>query len=129
MLLIFVLIVSWWLGLFKVLWINVWGIVFFLHFSEADCLAVALLQVKVLYARNLTQDCTEDALKQAFEIHGKIERVKKIKDYAFIHFEERDHALKVSFPALADILLTTLELEIESLNQACSPNPFRPDEC
>ena len=58
-----------------------------------------LFQVKVLYARNLTQECTEDALKEAFEIHGKIERVKKIKDYAFIHFEERDNALKVGLPA------------------------------
>ena len=55
-----------------------------------------LFQVKVLYARNLTQECTEDSLKQAFEVHGKIERVKKIKDYAFIHFEERENALKVS---------------------------------
>ena len=25
--------------------------------------------------------------------HGKVERVKKIKDYAFVHFEERDQAL------------------------------------
>ncbi|XP_037083416.1 heterogeneous nuclear ribonucleoprotein Q-like isoform X3 [Pollicipes pollicipes] len=53
-----------------------------------------MAKVKVLYARNLTQECTEDALKQAFEVHGKIERVKKIKDYAFIHFEERENALK-----------------------------------
>ncbi|KAF0305737.1 Heterogeneous nuclear ribonucleoprotein Q [Amphibalanus amphitrite] len=53
-----------------------------------------MAKVKVLYARNLTQECTEEALKQAFEIYGKIERVKKIKDYAFIHFEERENALK-----------------------------------
>lgn len=52
-------------------------------------------QVKVLYARNLTLECTEEALKTAFEVHGKVERVKKIKDYAFIHFEEREPALKV----------------------------------
>ena len=25
--------------------------------------------------------------------YGKVERVKKIKDYAFVHFEERDRAL------------------------------------
>lgn len=29
-----------------------------------------------------------------FEEHGKVERVKKIKDYAFIHFAERDSAVK-----------------------------------
>lgn len=62
--------------------------------------AVSPFQVKVLYARNLTQDCTEDSLKQAFEVYGKIERVKKIKDYAFIHFEERENALKVRFVRL-----------------------------
>ncbi|XP_037079859.1 heterogeneous nuclear ribonucleoprotein R-like [Pollicipes pollicipes] len=53
-----------------------------------------MAKVKVLYARNLTQECTEEKLKEAFEAHGKIERVKKIKDYAFIHFEERENALK-----------------------------------
>lgn len=51
-------------------------------------------KVKVLYVRNLTQDITEEKLKEVFEAHGKVERVKKIKDYAFIHFEDRDNAVK-----------------------------------
>lgn len=51
----------------------------------------------MLYVRNLTQDCTEEKLKECFEQYGKIDRVKKIKDYAFIHFEERDNAVKVHF--------------------------------
>lgn len=55
-----------------------------------------MLQVKVLYVRNLTQDCTEEKLKEAFEAFGVVERVKKIKDYAFIHFEDRDCAVAVS---------------------------------
>ena len=46
--------------------------------------------------RNLTQSTTEEMLKEKFEGFGKVERVKKIKDYAFIHFEERDDAVKVS---------------------------------
>ncbi|CAB3384544.1 Hypothetical predicted protein [Cloeon dipterum] len=50
-------------------------------------------KVKVLYVRNLTQDCSEEKLKEAFESFGKVERVKKIKDYAFVHFEDRDQAL------------------------------------
>lgn len=54
-------------------------------------------KVKVLYVRNLTQDITEDKLKDSFEAFGKVERVKKIKDYAFIHFEDRDNAIKVTF--------------------------------
>jgi len=31
-----------------------------------------------------------------FSAYGDVERVKKIKDYAFVHFKERDNALKVS---------------------------------
>lgn len=54
-----------------------------------------ILQVKVLYVRNLTQDCSEEKMKESFEQFGKVERVKKIKDYAFVHFEERDSAVKV----------------------------------
>lgn len=50
----------------------------------------------MLYVRNLTQDCSEEKLKESFEQYGKIERVKKIKDYAFIHFEDRDNAVKVT---------------------------------
>ncbi|XP_050680174.1 heterogeneous nuclear ribonucleoprotein R isoform X3 [Leptidea sinapis] len=51
-------------------------------------------KVKVLYVRNLTQDITEEALKEEFERYGTVERVKKIKDYAFVHFEDRDCAVK-----------------------------------
>ena len=32
-------------------------------------------------------------MKEAFEKHGAVERVKKIKDYGFVHFEERDGAV------------------------------------
>ncbi|XP_059058668.1 heterogeneous nuclear ribonucleoprotein Q isoform X4 [Achroia grisella] len=51
-------------------------------------------KVKVLYVRNLTQDITEEALKEEFENFGTVERVKKIKDYAFVHFDDRDCAVK-----------------------------------
>lgn len=50
-------------------------------------------KVKVLYVRNLTQEISEEKLKESFEQYGKVERVKKIKDYAFVHFEDRDHAV------------------------------------
>ena len=32
-------------------------------------------------------------LQELFEQYGKVERVKKIKDYAFVHFEDRDSAV------------------------------------
>lgn len=51
-------------------------------------------KVKVLYVRNLKSDVTEEQLKEKFEPYGKVERVKKIKDYGFVHFEARDDALK-----------------------------------
>lgn len=51
-------------------------------------------KVKVLYVRNLKSDISEEQIKEAFEPYGKIEKVKKIKDYGFIHFEERDSAVK-----------------------------------
>lgn len=50
--------------------------------------------MKVLYVRNLTAELTEDKVKEMFEAHGKVDRVKKIKDYAFIHYAERDGAEK-----------------------------------
>jgi len=51
-------------------------------------------KVKVLYCRNLTATVTEESLREMFERYGKVERVKKIKDYAFVHFEERDQAVE-----------------------------------
>lgn len=52
--------------------------------------------MKVLYVKNLTSDVTEEQLKEAFEKYGTVERVKKIKDYGFVHFEDRDKALEAA---------------------------------
>lgn len=50
--------------------------------------------MKVLYARNFLIRTTPQAIQAIFEnaVGCKIERVKKIYDYAFIHFHEREHA-------------------------------------
>jgi RNA recognition motif-containing protein len=48
--------------------------------------------VKVLYVRNLTQRVTEDEIREAFLAYGFVERVKKLKDYAFVHFSTRENA-------------------------------------
>merc|ERR1719318_1625603 len=53
-----------------------------------------MARVKVLYCRNLTATVTEDSLRETFERFGRVERVKKIKDYAFVHFEERSQAVE-----------------------------------
>lgn len=67
-------------------------------FGNIQGVSVFLLkfQVKVLFVRNLANTVTEDILEKAFSQFGKLERVKKLKDYAFIHFDERDGAVKVS---------------------------------
>jgi len=48
----------------------------------------------VLYVKNLKSLVTEDELRQVFEPYGQIGRVKKTKDYGFIHFERREDALR-----------------------------------
>ena len=67
--------------------------------------------MKVLYVRNLTSDVTEDSLKEKFGEFGKVERVKKIKDYGFVHFEERDDAVK-AMDGLNGQKLGSLEVDI-----------------
>merc|ERR1719219_1005222 len=68
-------------------------------------------KVKVLYVRNLKAETTEEALKEKFEEFGKVERVKKIKDYGFVHFEERDAAVK-AMDELNGVKMGESELEI-----------------
>ncbi|CAF0960160.1 unnamed protein product [Didymodactylos carnosus] len=50
-------------------------------------------KVKVLYVRNLTSDVSEQDVKDLFLPYGNIERVRKVRDYAFVHFDTRDDAL------------------------------------
>lgn len=49
----------------------------------------------MLFVRKLATAVTEELLEKTFSQFGKLERVKKLKDYAFVHFEERDAAVKV----------------------------------
>uniref|UniRef100_A0A673I7B7 RNA-binding protein 47 n=1 Tax=Sinocyclocheilus rhinocerous TaxID=307959 RepID=A0A673I7B7_9TELE len=51
--------------------------------------------VKILYVRNLMIETSEDILRQTFGQFnpGCVERVKKIRDYAFVHFSSREDAV------------------------------------
>ncbi|XP_059407921.1 RNA-binding protein 47 isoform X2 [Carassius carassius] len=51
--------------------------------------------VKILYVRNLMIETSEDILRQTFGQFnpGCVERVKKIRDYAFVHFASREDAV------------------------------------
>ncbi|KHN88461.1 Heterogeneous nuclear ribonucleoprotein Q [Toxocara canis] len=68
-------------------------------------------KVKVLYVRNLKEAVTEDQLKEMFAAHGEVERAKKIRDYAFIHFKEREPAIK-AMEALNGTILEGIAIDI-----------------
>ncbi|XP_072423992.1 RNA-binding protein 47 isoform X3 [Chiloscyllium punctatum] len=63
--------------------------------------------VKILYVRNLMIETMEDTIKKIFSQFnpGCVERVKKIRDYAFVHFTTREDAV------LAMEKLNGIELE------------------
>ncbi|KAM9432712.1 heterogeneous nuclear ribonucleoprotein Q-like isoform 1-T1 [Salvelinus alpinus] len=89
--------------------VKVWGNVVTVEWADPieDPDPEVMAKVKVLFVRNLASTVTEEILEKAFSQFGKLERVKKLKDYAFIHFEERDGAVK----ALADLNGKDLEGE------------------
>ncbi|XP_053495959.1 APOBEC1 complementation factor isoform X1 [Ictalurus furcatus] len=51
--------------------------------------------VKILYIRNLMLATTEETIEKEFNAikPGAVERVKKIRDYAFVHFSQREDAI------------------------------------
>uniref|UniRef100_A0A915E1X1 RRM domain-containing protein n=1 Tax=Ditylenchus dipsaci TaxID=166011 RepID=A0A915E1X1_9BILA len=67
--------------------------------------------VKVLYVKNVKEAVTEETLKELFEKHGEVERAKKIRDYAFIHFKERAGAL-AAMENMKGTMLEGVELDI-----------------
>ncbi|CAN2388765.1 double strand RNA binding domain from DEAD END PROTEIN 1, partial [Pristimantis euphronides] len=52
-------------------------------------------RVKVLYVRNLMISTTEETIKTEFNKfkRGAVDRVKKLRDYAFVHFFHREDAI------------------------------------
>ncbi|XP_078792783.1 putative RNA-binding protein 46 isoform X2 [Oryzias latipes] len=62
---------------------------------EKDMEEEAMQRVRVLYVRNLMLDTTEETLRREFSRFkpGSVERVKKLTDYAFVHFRSRSEAL------------------------------------
>uniref|UniRef100_A0A674AP40 Probable RNA-binding protein 46 n=1 Tax=Salmo trutta TaxID=8032 RepID=A0A674AP40_SALTR len=62
---------------------------------EKDVDEETMLRVRVLYVRNLMMTTTEDTLRQEFSRFkpGTVERVKKLTDYAFVHYHSREDAV------------------------------------
>lgn len=68
-------------------------------------------QVKVLYVRNLKESVSEERLKEIFEKYGEVEKAKRMKDYAFIHFKERPAAVS-AMESLHKSTLDDVEIEV-----------------
>ncbi|KAL7064747.1 hypothetical protein AAHC03_04892 [Spirometra sp. Aus1] len=87
-------------------------------------------KVKILYVRNLMLSTSEDRLREIFlEAAGSdpqsIERVKKISDYAFIHFKEREIA-KRCMEALSGTNIDGSIIEVTWAKPADKGDPVRP---
>jgi RNA recognition motif-containing protein len=80
--------------------IQLWGSVIAVDWAEPEQEVdeQTMANVKVLYVRNLMVHTTEETLRKAFEkaigTIGSVERVKKMRDFAFIHFSTREQALR-----------------------------------
>ena len=48
----------------------------------------------MLYVRNLLLSTTEETIEGIFSEYGEVERVKKLRDYCFVHFKTREEARK-----------------------------------
>jgi len=60
--------------------------------------------------KNLKTTVTEENLQLAFEPYGAIERVKKTKDYGFIHFEKREDAIKAMEELNGTVIIVAFSL-------------------
>lgn len=80
------------------------------HEVDPDIMA----KVKVLFIRNLTMNTSEDEISVAFEevSNGQIERVKKAKDYAFVHFNTREAAEKAYEATKDNLILDNCHVEV-----------------
>ncbi|KAJ0016286.1 hypothetical protein NQD34_014576 [Periophthalmus magnuspinnatus] len=77
--------------------IQLWGHAIAVDWSEPEVEVdeETMATVKILYVRNLMLQTTEETIQKEFNSvkPGAVERVKKIRDYAFVHFTHREDAV------------------------------------
>ncbi|RVE59861.1 hypothetical protein OJAV_G00193160 [Oryzias javanicus] len=77
--------------------IQLWGYPIAVDWAEPEVEVDddTMATVKILYVRNLMLQTTEDTIEKEFNSlkPGAVERVKKIRDYAFVHFCQREDAI------------------------------------
>lgn len=78
--------------------ILMWGVEVAVDWAEPepDVDSEVMSKVQVLYVRNLMLTTTEEHLQELFNAHSNnsVEKVKKLKDFAFVHFNSREEAEK-----------------------------------
>ncbi|KAF5909606.1 sorting nexin-14 isoform X3, partial [Clarias magur] len=107
--------------------VKVWGNVVTVEWADPieDPDPEVMAKVKVLFVRNLASTVSEELLEKTFSQFGKLERVKKLKDYAFIHFEDRDGAVKVEAEGVGepvDPLCPGVEVQLQLEEEEVSPS-------
>ncbi|XP_051529702.1 APOBEC1 complementation factor isoform X2 [Myxocyprinus asiaticus] len=77
--------------------IQLWGHAIAVDWAEPEVEVDedTMATVKILYVRNLMLATTEETIEKEFNSvkPGSVERVKKIRDYAFVHFSQREDAV------------------------------------
>ncbi|KAM3859708.1 APOBEC1 complementation factor isoform 2-T2 [Diretmus argenteus] len=77
--------------------IQLWGHAIAVDWAEPEVEVDedTMATVKILYVRNLMLQTTEETIEKEFNNlkPGAVERVKKIRDYAFVHFTQREDAI------------------------------------
>lgn len=61
---------------------------------EPEVDEVTMSKVTILYVRNLMMSTTEEKIKSVFSLEGQlnVEKVKKLRDFAFVHYKTREDA-------------------------------------
>ncbi|XP_026865240.2 APOBEC1 complementation factor isoform X1 [Electrophorus electricus] len=77
--------------------IQLWGHAIAVDWAEPEVEVDedTMATVKILYVRNLMLATSEETIEMEFNAikPGAVERVKKIRDYAFVHFSQREDAI------------------------------------
>ncbi|KAK0144032.1 putative RNA-binding protein 46 [Merluccius polli] len=77
--------------------LQLWGLNIQVDWAEPekDVDEETMQRVRVLYVRNLMLSTSEETLQEEFSRgrRGSVERVKKLTDYAFVHYRSRQDAL------------------------------------
>ena len=70
----------------------------------------------MLYARNLLLSTTEETIEDIFSQFAEVERVKKIKDYCFVHFTTKEGARKALDAMQGMIIFTFVVLNADNVH-------------